>query len=730
MALKRVRTPHYIAGLGDGNVKVIDQKKSRDWTSNIRRRGPDPRLAAQEHPALLSSERFDQYFKELQEASSHRTTGRQRHAASPWHFSAWALLLTIILLGGFFLHILSDSKTYDIKMKRRRVTLSLRRAKKKTDEWNDDEDDNRKTEHLPSGNQNQDPAVDDTTTASSLDLYPYHTPEHGSLVALRERKPVPAANASSAAAGYPPPQATYQQSPLPFVAASPLAGTHHGSRSPGSLTHANRSTVNVAAVSPVPERTIGAHRLYQPPQRTTLNPPQNLSAIASFSNTTPDAERRLRTPRQHCDLVGRRISADTSRHASPALVARRPRESHLLLSPGHDDHQGPVDKVSPVVDFPQLPLPPPKFNARTDAGDDTPRIGHQRRVVAQSDALLPSIPDHSNDSNRLVNEIDSSNYEAFQFASPPVLRMQNGTPQSDESMAFPFLPTLPRYQSQAPPQSVNIDEMNLYQMMESGNVSHWEARVAEESRQLEDKVNGSIASDDIDFSKHGNAGAIASGTSDEIPSDDPRKGIKHTRTDWMESSNASSSLQGAIDFQELKLVDVIGGGGFGQVWRAIWNGTPVAVKILTGSAQSKNIPKPVLHEFIAEINLLRGMRHPNICLYMGACLDPPNRAIITELAANGSLWDALRLPLTPPYTPCDGRTRQAWPLRLYTPDARHGAPPGPSSRQPPPLPPRDTWPWELVKRVACGAARGMAYLHNGRPPVLHRDLKVSPELAW
>jgi hypothetical protein len=32
-------------------------------------------------------------------------------------------------------------------------------------------------------------------------------------------------------------------------------------------------------------------------------------------------------------------------------------------------------------------------------------------------------------------------------------------------------------------------------------------------------------------------------------------------------------------------------------------------------------------------------------------------------------------------------------------------------------------PWQLVKRAASGAARGMAYLHGGNPPVLHRDLK-------
>ena len=110
---------------------------------------------------------------------------------------------------------------------------------------------------------------------------------------------------------------------------------------------------------------------------------------------------------------------------------------------------------------------------------------------------------------------------------------------------------------------------------------------------------------------------------------------------------------------------------------------------------------------------------------MGACLRPPNRAIITELAANGSLWDALRLPLCPPYTCCDGiSSRDSWPLVLYRPDPRHGAPPAAlSSRLSPPVPPRGSWPWILVKRVACGAARGMAYLHSGSPPVLHRDLK-------
>jgi len=170
----------------------------------------------------------------------------------------------------------------------------------------------------------------------------------------------------------------------------------------------------------------------------------------------------------------------------------------------------------------------------------------------------------------------------------------------------------------------------------------------------------------------------------------------------------------------------IGGGGFGQVWRAKWKGTPVAVKVLTGSAQAETVPKAVLEEFIAEINMVSGMRHPNICLFMGACLDPPNRAIVTELCDNGSLWDALRSPLTT-YQVADGKTRLAWPLDIY--EAMTAPPPTSKggcnalSNIEPPLAPKGAWPWVLVKRVASGTARGMCYLHSGNPPVLHRDLK-------
>jgi hypothetical protein len=276
-------------------------------------------------------------------------------------------------------------------------------------------------------------------------------------------------------------------------------------------------------------------------------------------------------------------------------------------------------------------------------------------------------------------------------------------------MGVPAMPNLDSIQNDLnAPQSVLLEELQLVRM-ESGVHSGPRWSTKEETEQH------ALAKEEKERQESKNLEKLKGAASTSIDHHDPRKNIHHTRSDLTICSDASSSLSSKISFSELKLEDVIGGGGFGQVWRAKWKGTPVAVKVLTGTAQAENVSKAVLEEFIAEINMVSGMRHPNICLFMGACLDPPNRAIVTELCENGSLWDALRSPLSI-YQVADGATRRAWPLDLY--DERQVF-----DNIIPSLAPLGAWPWALVKRVAAGTARGMCYLHSGNPPVLHRDLK-------
>ena len=129
---------------------------------------------------------------------------------------------------------------------------------------------------------------------------------------------------------------------------------------------------------------------------------------------------------------------------------------------------------------------------------------------------------------------------------------------------------------------------------------------------------------------------------------------------------------------EIEILERIGGGAFGQVHRGRFRATEVAVKLVPRTSEQE------LKQFRAEAAMLARLRHPNVCLFMGACFDEqaPHWALVTEYISQGSLWDALR----------DPRGDRAWPLgRRY--------------------------------RVSAGIARGLAYLHAHRPAILHRDVK-------
>ena len=143
----------------------------------------------------------------------------------------------------------------------------------------------------------------------------------------------------------------------------------------------------------------------------------------------------------------------------------------------------------------------------------------------------------------------------------------------------------------------------------------------------------------------------------------------------------------------------IGGGAFGSVFKGVWRGTPVAIKLLTGienhiSDPNNEMVNKVLSAFVEEVSMLARLRHPNICLLLGVCVEPHHKAIITEIVSKGSLWDALRI-------------RQPFQE---------------SSSNQPQLNKIFYWPKHIIRRVLEGAGRGLIYLHHHSPPIIHRGI--------
>ncbi|XP_042501465.1 probable serine/threonine-protein kinase SIS8 [Macadamia integrifolia] len=135
-----------------------------------------------------------------------------------------------------------------------------------------------------------------------------------------------------------------------------------------------------------------------------------------------------------------------------------------------------------------------------------------------------------------------------------------------------------------------------------------------------------------------------------------------------------------IPWEEITLGERIGLGSYGEVYRGEWHGTEVAVKKFL----DQDISGDALQEFRTEVRIMKRLRHPNVVLLMGAVTRAPNLSIVTEFLPRGSLYRLIHRP----NNQLDERRRL---------------------------------------RMALDVARGMNYLHNCSPVIVHRDLK-SPNL--
>eukprot|EP00954_Amorphochlora_amoebiformis_P008047 623899-Amorphochlora_amoeboformis.AAC.2 len=133
-----------------------------------------------------------------------------------------------------------------------------------------------------------------------------------------------------------------------------------------------------------------------------------------------------------------------------------------------------------------------------------------------------------------------------------------------------------------------------------------------------------------------------------------------------------------IKFSDLVFGSLLGKGNQGEVYRAKFRSTQVAVKKI----DCRKVEPDIIDEFIQEVNIWHRLRNQFITKFMGVCLEYPHLCIVTELVHRGSLFGLLH----------DEDCALTWTRRL---------------------------------RIASDLARGMNYLHqfDSHEPIIHRDLK-------
>lgn len=90
------------------------------------------------------------------------------------------------------------------------------------------------------------------------------------------------------------------------------------------------------------------------------------------------------------------------------------------------------------------------------------------------------------------------------------------------------------------------------------------------------------------------------------------------------------------------LLQVVGKGTFGVVWKGCWRGKSVAIKKIETESERK--------AFAIEVMTLSRVLHPNIVKLYGACMEPQNVCLVMEYAEGGSLYNVLHGRHKPKYT--------------------------------------------------------------------------------
>ena len=88
-----------------------------------------------------------------------------------------------------------------------------------------------------------------------------------------------------------------------------------------------------------------------------------------------------------------------------------------------------------------------------------------------------------------------------------------------------------------------------------------------------------------------------------------------------------------IDHADILFGEPIDRGAYGEVFRGVWQGNDVAVKVFSYGL----LTPEGMASFQREVYVMNCLRHPNVVILLGACQTPPKLSIIMEFVAGGSL---------------------------------------------------------------------------------------------
>lgn len=156
--------------------------------------------------------------------------------------------------------------------------------------------------------------------------------------------------------------------------------------------------------------------------------------------------------------------------------------------------------------------------------------------------------------------------------------------------------------------------------------------------------------------------------------------------------NPGNSNLDIFTYEEMKLAtkhfrpdQVLGEGGFGIVYKGVidenvrpgYKTTRVAIKELDPEGLQGD------REWLAEVNYLGQLQHPNLVKLIGYCCEGDHRLLVYEYMASGSL------------------EKHLFP-RICA-----------------------TLTWSKRMKIALDAAKGLAFLHTAERPIIYRDFKTS-----